>query len=306
MSLLTAHFRGRIFPVAMMYFDLHCDSVTKAYKEKISLFDDSLDVKIKCDKFNKREQCFALWLGDELQGEAAFSYCKKLLSFYEENKDMISVCGVTPHLTIENAAALGGDLKNIAYFKEKGVIMMSLTWNGENDLGFGADFSGGLKPFGKEFIREMERNSLIIDVSHLNERGFYDLCSIATKPFAATHSCCYDICRHRRNLKLWQIKEIIEAGGLIGINFYPAFLGTDKVSAFEKIRENIELIASLGGENNIAIGSDFDGAKMSKELPSSDFVPKLYDYLLSCGISREMLNKVFYGNANRFIKSFGG
>ena len=67
-----------------MYSDLHCDSVTRAYRENISLFDSKLAVKIGSDKFIKREQCFALWLGDKLQGKPAFSYAKKLLRFYKE------------------------------------------------------------------------------------------------------------------------------------------------------------------------------------------------------------------------------
>ncbi len=283
----------------MMYSDLHCDSITKAYEKKMSITDSRLAVKISSDKFIKREQCFALWLSDELHGEAAFCYAKKLLKFYKECEDEIKSWGVTPHLTIENASALGGNLSNIAYFREFGAVMMSLTWNGENDLASGADAVGGLKPLGKDAIREMEKQGIILDVSHLNEEGFRDVCKIATKPFIASHSNCYDICPHRRNLKKWQIKEIIDRGGLIGINFYPAFLGSG--NAFELIRQNIEYILSLGGENCIALGSDFDGAKMSDELKTADDVVKLRDYLLCRGMSESVVEKVFYKNAVNFL-----
>lgn len=288
----------------MMYFDLHCDSISKAYKEKTSIFTDDFAVKIQSNKFFKREQCFALWLDDELQGEPAFSYCKNLLSFFNEEKNKIKLYNVSPHLTIENGSALGGDLNNIEFFKTKGAIMMSLTWNGENDLASGVNFSAGLKPLGKEAVKEIEKNNIILDVSHLNEEGFRDVLNISHKPFVASHSCCYDICQHRRNLKSWQIKQIIAMGGIIGINFYPAFLGTGKGSVFDKIKQNIELIVSLGGENNVALGSDFDGAKMSKSLRSADDVPVLYSYLKNNGMRKELLEKVFYSNAVSFLTQF--
>lgn len=296
MSLLKVPSGGRIFRAAMMYSDLHCDSITKAFRENVSITDSRLAVKLGSDNFIKREQCFALWLSDELHGEAAFCYAEKLLQFYKEKEDKIKSVGVIPHLTIENASALGGNLDNIAYFREQGTVMMSLTWNGENDLAGGADAVGGLKTKGEEALREMENCGIIPDVSHLNEEGFRDVCRIATKPFVASHSNCYDICPHRRNLKRWQIKEIIDRGGLIGINFYPPFLGEGSV--LERVRDNIEYIISLGGENCIALGSDFDGAKMSRELKTANDVVKLRDYLLASGMSGEVVEKIFYGNAS--------
>ncbi len=279
----------------MMYSDLHCDSVTRAFSRNLSITDGRLAVDIGSEKFIKREQCFALWLSDELYGEAAFCYAKKLLDFYKRGENEIKSRGVTPHLTVENASALGGNLNNIAYFKEQGIRMMSLTWNGENELASGADADGGLKALGKAAVREMENCGIILDVSHLNEEGFRDVCNTATKPFVASHSNCYDICPHRRNLKKWQIKEIISRGGLIGINFYPVFLGLG--SAFERVRDNIEYILSLGGEDCIAFGSDFDGADMGDELKTAGNVVSLRDYLLRQGISREIAEKVFYRNA---------
>lgn len=279
----------------MMYSDLHCDSVTRAFSRNLSITDGRLAVDIGSEKFIKREQCFALWLSDELHGEAAFCYAKKLLDFYKRCENEIKSRGVTPHLTVENASALGGNLNNIAYFKEQGIRMMSLTWNGENELASGADADGGLKALGKAAVREMENCGIILDVSHLNEEGFRDVCNTATKPFVASHSNCYDICPHRRNLKKWQIKEIIDRGGLVGINFYPVFLGSG--SAFERVRDNIEYILSLGGEDCIAFGSDFDGADMGDELKTAGDVVSLRDYLHRQGISREIAEKVFYRNA---------
>lgn len=290
----------------MRYFDLHCDTVSRAYKEKKSLYDGDLQINaLKAKNIKKYEQCFALWLSDELRGEAAFSLCKKMLNYYEtEMKPIIDIgTDISGHLTIENASALGGNLDNIAYFKEKGVEIMSLTWNGENEFASGVHAKGGLKALGREAVREMARLNITLDVSHLNEKSFYEVCLIDSIKIIASHSNCYDICPHKRNLKKWQARELISRGGLIGLNFYPPFLGTGRFSAFEKIRENIEYLLSLGGEDCIAFGSDFDGADMSPELDGIDKVGTLYEYLLSKGMSRRVVEKIFYENAEKRVRS---
>ncbi len=289
----------------MRYSDLHCDTVSRAYKENKSFYDGDLQINaVKSKNIEKYKQYFALWLSDELRGEAAFSLCKNMMDYYEnEMKPIISKCAnISAHLSVENASALGGNLDNIAYLGSRGVEIMSLTWNGENELASGVNAKGGLKPLGREAVREMTRLNMTLDVSHLNERGFYEVCLIDSIKIIATHSNCYDICPHKRNLKKWQIKEIISRGGLIGVNFYPRFLGTGQVSVFEKIRENIEYLLSLGGENSIVFGSDFDGADMSRELDGIDKVGALYDYLISSGFNEEVLEKIFYGNAVRIMK----
>ena len=288
----------------MNYTDLHCDTVTRCYKENKSFRDGDLHINtVKTKDIENYRQYFALWLGDEPKGETAFSLCKNILDYYhKEIAPIISgYPNISAHLSIENASALGGNLDNIAYFKERGVEMMSLTWNGENELASGVHASGGLKPLGRDAVREMARLGITFDVSHLNERGFYEVCLIDSIKIVASHSNCYDICKHKRNLKKWQIKEIISRGGLIGLNFYPPFLGTGQVSTFEKIRANIEYLLSLGGENRIAFGSDFDGAEMSPELDGIDKVGELYRYLLYSGFDSELLDNIFYKNVQRVM-----
>ena len=282
----------------MNYTDLHCDTVSRAYKEGKALYDGDLQINaLKSKDIEKYEQYFALWLSDEPHGEAAFSLCNSMLTCYENQMKDLKDRGVTnliPHLSIENASALGGNLGNIGYFKSRGVEVMSLTWNGENDLASGVNAKGGLKTFGRQAVREMSRLDMTLDVSHLNERGFYEVCLIDSIKIIATHSNCYDICRHKRNLKKWQVKELIKRGSLIGLNFYPPFLGTGQQGAFDKIRANIEYLLTLGDESSIAFGSDFDGAEMSRELDSIDKVGDLYNYLLSSGLDKRTVEKMFY------------
>ena len=283
----------------MNYADLHCDTITRCYKEKKSFYDGDLQINaVKTKDIENYRQFFALWLSDELKGEAAFSLCKNMLDYYD--KEMVPIIrectNIEPHLSIENASALGGNLDNIGYFRERGVEMMSLTWNGENDLASGVNAKGGLKTFGRQVVREMARYDMIIDVSHLNERGFYELCLNDSIRVVASHSNCYDICNHRRNLKHWQVKEIIGRGGLIGLNFYPPFLGTGQIDVYGKIRDNIEYLLSLGGEKAIAFGGDFDGADMSPKLDGIDKIGELWEFLLSEGMSKRVVEGCFYKN----------
>ena len=286
----------------MRYYDLHCDTISRGYKEKKSLYDGEMHINaLKSKSIEKYEQYFALWLSDELRGETAFSYCKNILDYYKSQMQELKNRGMSnliPHLSIENASALGGNLDNIGYFRERGVKMMSLTWNGENDLASGVHASGSLKSLGREAVKEMARYNMTLDVSHLNEKSFYEVCLIDGIKIVASHSNCYDICPHKRNLKSWQIRELIGRDSLIGLNFYPDFLGTGQFSAFEKIRDNIEYLLSMGGENCIAFGSDFDGAEMSGELSGIDKTGELYSYLISEGLSRETVEKIFYSNCN--------
>ncbi len=285
-------------------FDLHCDTVTKAYRENKSLYDGEMHINLKkAGYIEKYRQCFALWLSDSLKGGSAFSFCLKLIGFYNEELSRLKEKGVTnliPLLTIENGSALSGKNENISLFAEKGVRMITLTWNDENEIGrgVGADSGKGLTDFGKTAVRIMEKENIKVDVSHLNEEGFNDVLSIASVPFAASHSGCYSLVPHKRNLKDWQIKEIISSGGIIGIPFCNTFLSGGK----EKVYEHICHILYLGGENNIALGSDFDGCDISEELSGIDKVGELYQYLSESDIGKDITEKIFHINAEKFFK----
>ena len=287
----------------MNFFDLHCDTVTKAFTKKISLSDGEMHINLKkAGYIENYKQCFALWIDDKYKGRSAFSFFCSVLDFYDNNLKKISESSThnfTPILTIENAYALVGDTDNIAFFAGRGVRMITLTWNGENELGFGVgtDSERGLKPFGKRAIKTMEKEKIIVDVSHLNEQGFRDVASTASMPFAASHSGCYSIVPHKRNLKDWQIKEIIATDGLIGIPFCESFVGGGK----EKLYEHICHILAMGGENNIAIGSDFDGCDIHPELSGVEKMGELYTFLCESDIGKVLTDKIFYLNAENFF-----
>lgn len=287
----------------MIYSDLHCDTVTRCFEKGESLIDAKGHINsFKFEQFEKYRQCFALFVDDSKRGDAAFFYFKKLLDFYEKELVKIKSTCLLPVLTVENAAFLGGDSSNVHFMADRGVKMMSLTWNGENELASGACCDeGGLKSFGKEVITKMEKRGVLVDVSHLNEKSFYDVASFVGTPLVASHSNCFSVVPHRRNLKDEQIKLIIESDGLIGLCFHAPFLVSDGLGSFEMLYRNIHRILSLGGENSVCFGSDFDGGKPEKALDSLQKVENLYAYLKGRGLNKTLLEKIFFYNAEKLF-----
>ena len=195
---------------------------------------------------------------------------------------------------------LEDDTDRLYALKEDGVRMLTLNWNGENRIAGGSKTDKGLTDFGKRVIREMNGLKMLCDLSHLNEKSFYSVIELADYPIA-THSNCREVCNCPRNLSDNQLKLIAEKGGIVGLCFYPEFLGGD---VLEKLYRNIYHMLELGMENNIAIGSDFDGADMSGSLCDISKIPFLYDKLLKKGINKPILDKIFYKNAENYLETF--
>lgn len=290
----------------MIYSDLHCDSMTRCFEKGESLFDLKGHINyFKIRQFKKYKQCFALFVDDSKRGKPAFSYFKKLVEFYESEIEKIRCENLTAVLTAENGACLGGDVDNLHFLADKGVRMLTLTWNGENELASGcSDDEAGLKPFGKRVITEMEKRGVLVDISHLNEKSFYAVASFVSTPLIASHSNCFSLVPHKRNLKDEQIKLIIQSGGLIGMCFHKPFLVNDDNGSFEMLYRNIYHILSMGGENVLCFGSDFDGGNPESSIDSLHKVKNLYAYLKGRGLNEEILRKIFYSNAEKvFLKA---
>lgn len=289
----------------MIYSDLHCDTVSRCFEKKESLLTATGHINLsKTKQLEEYRQCFALFVPDSKRGGTAFSYLEKLIGFYERESEKLTNTNITPILTVENGTALGGDIDNVDCLYRKGVKMLTLTWNGENELAYGCAFNeGGLKDFGRQVICETEKKGITVDVSHLNGESFYDVVSFTRKPIVASHSNCYSLVPDRRNLRDEQIRLIIESRGLIGLCFHAPFLSVRGISNFEMLYRNIFHILSLGGEDSLCFGSDFDGGRPVPELSSLDKVKNLYGYLKGRGIGESLLEKIFFRNADRLFIS---
>lgn len=279
----------------MNFFDLHCDTPYECYTKNQKFYVNQLAVSGEGGKtIEKWYQTFAFWIKDDL--ENPFGFYKKMYSDFKV-KIQDKPDNLTPLFSVEGGAVIENDSDRIFALKNDGIRFLTLTWNGENDIAGGINSNKGLTDFGREVIGKMNRLKMGCDLSHLNKKSFYSVLEYAKFPLA-THSNCSEICDHPRNLNIEQIKLLCEKRGIIGLCFYPQFLGGD---VFEKIYQNIHLLCDKGYEKNIAIGSDFDGAIMSEKLDNISKIPLLYRFLEERGIGKGVLDKIFYKNAYNYI-----
>lgn len=158
----------------------------------------------------------------------------------------------------EGGMPIGSDLALVRVFKEMGLSSMGLTWNMRNQIadGIGDRSVSGLSNFGAELIPELNRRRILIDVSHLSDKGFWDVLGLSNMPVIASHSNARTLCDHPRNLSDEQIQALAEKGGTIGMVFYSPFIDTERPS-LERLLDHVEHIVRLVGVEHIAIGPDF-------------------------------------------------
>ena len=236
-------------------------------------------------------------------------------------------------LTVEEGGVCKGDIEKLERLYRQGVRMMTLTWNFENELGYphcyrqenqaaneplGAAPSAGLKAKGFEFVERMQELGMIVDVSHLSDEGFWDVCKVATKPFVASHSNAREICRSSRNLTDEMIRALAEKGGVTGLNYCMPFVsehlwrekdraslkGTLRGSAdyLQMLAEHAKHIVNVGGEECLGLGSDFDGIHTHEDLAHAGGMERLFDVMKKAGFTESRLDKIRYENVLRVYK----
>ena len=313
----TGHCAGGIY---LKLFDMHCDTLYRAYTENSNLYNDDFHISFnKTDGISTYIQCLAVWIPDEYRGKAAgelFDGCVSLLQRQTQdgnilwctNSDDIKRADRENKkavlLTVESGACLQGNIGNIKRLADIGVKMMTLTWNGTNELGDGVgvtENNRGLSDFGRKCIKELEKHNIIVDVSHLGERGFYEVAELSEKPFAASHSNAVAVCPHRRNLTNEQIDIIVQKKGIIGLNFCAEFLNKDKTNAkmYDIIRVADHFL-SKGAEKVLAMGADFDGAEIPRDMKGLESMTTLYEAFIQ-EFSQKTADDVFFENAYRFF-----
>lgn len=210
-------------------------------------------------------------------------------------------------LSIENGSAISGDLDNVEYFYNKGVRIASITWNDDNELGCGAKTKNdnGLTELGKKYVNKLNDYGILVDVSHLSEKSFWEVVSITNKPIIATHSNVYNLCKNPRNLKDEQIKAIAKSGGIIGICFYSDFLNNQKRANIKDIVKHIKYIKDLVGIDYIGFGSDFDGMNVEKTaegVENINLINNITEELKRQCFSCEEIVKIMWNNWSNVLK----
>lgn len=209
-------------------------------------------------------------------------------------------------LSIEDARALCGNIMPLYFFYNFGVRIITLAWNDDNEVTDGADSTKqtGLTEFGHAIVREMNRLNMMIDISHISEKGFWDVIETSKKPVIASHSNCYRECQHVRNLKDEQIKALLDNDGMMCINIYPPFLEIEPEKADVKsVIRHIEYALSQGAEDNLGLGSDFDGIDATpKGITNLKDYQKLFKELEKMNYSQELIDKITHQNFINFMK----
>ncbi|MBO5454212.1 MAG: membrane dipeptidase [Clostridia bacterium] len=300
----------------MVVGDLHCDLPYKMYKSGKTLDNNDFNWSLSHLKENDSFiQVFATCVEDDeklnsFDGAVKVinNFKKELAKFgfnttelyFEESK-------VNSVLSLEGGGALGGKISNVQKMYDLGVRIITLTWNYENELGYGAvtGKTDGLKPFGKEVVKEMNRLRMVVDVSHLNEAGFYDVAEFAGIPFIASHSNSKSICDNLRNLTDHQFLEIVKRGGLVGINTYPYFLNNTDKSDVCDIIKHLEHFLSLGGENVVSLGADFDGIDaVTSDFENISGYSNLMKELVKLNYSESLIAKIYYKNMKNYFNRY--
>ncbi|MEW6546630.1 MAG: dipeptidase [Bacillota bacterium] len=305
--------------------DGHCDTVLRLWQSRASLEERRQDGHLDLPRLREGGvdvQVFACYIEPEFKPDRGLQRALQLVDlFYRQLEGCpglrlvrssadIEEAGrqgqVGAILAIEGGEGIGDDLAYLRTLYRLGVRLITLTWNQRNLIADGVGeerTGGGLSTFGVQVVQEMNRLGMLVDVSHLSEAGFWHVVETCQGPFVASHSCCRALCDHRRNLSDDQIRALARAGGLVGINFAPAFLREDGQASWEDVLRHIDHVVSLVGPDHVGLGSDYDGIPATPlGLEDASRLPVLTRGMLERGYSEEDIRKILGGNFLRVIK----
>ena len=326
----------------MKVWDLHCDTLSElrhAQKEgrPASFAHNALHIDLaKLEAGDYMLQCLAAFVnlgsGEDplVTALEEIDIFKQIMAKYPDRIAPVYTAAdirrnaqagkISAMLTVEEGACCKGSLGVLRRLYELGVRMMTLTWNYPNELAAPnvkaggpalwpcpPDTEHGLTDTGFAFLAEMERLHMIVDISHLSDRGIQDVIEHSTRPFAASHSNCRALAPHCRNLTDQMIRAMADKGCIAGLNYCAAFL--DDQPSGDLCRSTTALIAKhaahykqVGGAEMIALGSDFDGIGGKLELENCSKMPLLADALQKEGFTEDEVEGIFWRNARRFFE----
>jgi len=311
------------------YADAHCDTVVKAMEagENMLEFSGQLNLE-KLAAYGSVVQIFAIWLEPKYYS-IAMRQTVKYLDYYleqmERYKDRVGMVKrfsdilenkkqgrLSAILSLEGGEALEGEIAALRMYHRLGVRLMTLTWNHRNALADGVaerGTGGGLTTFGKAVVKEMEQLGMLVDVSHANERTFWDIMAHPSARVIATHSNARALCDHPRNLWDDQIIAIAKRGGIIGMNSAPAFVHErPEKRDIPHLVAHMHYIKQLAGIEALALGLDYmdfyEGCEElhTKNLEDCSKSQRLIEGMLTRNFSEEEVRLIASENALRKLK----
>jgi membrane dipeptidase len=254
-----------------------------------------------------------LWLERASQG--ALRWCRSVAEIDQAMANGV-IAGV---LHFEGAEAIGPDLDALHLFHRIGLRSLGLVWSRPTIFGHGVPFrfpSGpdtgpGLTALGRDLVRECNQLRIAIDLSHLNEAGFWEVAKLSDAPLIASHSNAHAICASSRNLTDRQLKAIGDSGGIAGLNLATCFLRPDGRESpdmtLDPVKRHIDHMLRLAGEDHVGIGSDFDGATVPQDIAGVQGLPVLIGAMRDMGLGEALVTKIARGNWLRVLwQTWGG
>ena len=308
------------FPV----FDLHCDTAVELSLQKKSWAQNDLQIDLdRAGRLLTHHQFYAfccvydkggLPLPPALAESRFYTAVSDFYTQLEQNRERVRLCRCVEDLivaarenkqgvflSLEGPEVIGCDPDRLEELKELGFLMTTLTWNFPNELAGPHGTELGLTERGKAFVHRAQELGILIDVSHLSEKAFWDLIHVTTAPIVASHSNSRAVCGHSRNLSDEQFKVICNLGGLVGLNLYAPFLRPTPGADFSDVRRHVDHFLELGGQHHLALGGDLDGCDL---LPVGfrgvEHYNDLGRYLMQSGLDELTVNNIFNNNAVRF------
>lgn len=320
-----------------MIFDAHCDIWTHVAKKRL---DGEKDIirKYHLSKFKASDingGIFVVWVDPPYDKNPKYRTKQILDKIKEEIKDSHDIVQIVKKsedfdianennkiailIGMEGLQAIDDNIDDIEKLYSLGVRHASLTWNEENKLATGAkgNIDRGLTEDGARLIKKMEQLGIILDVSHANEKTFWDICKVAKKPFIASHSNCRSLCDVARNLTDDQLREIARRNGVVGVNSYEEFVSSDlEKRTVDNLVDHIDHMVEVMGIDHIGLGFDFaeylntDTLKHYvstytygvKGLEDTTKAKNIIKVLEKRGYSKEDIEKISYKNFYRVIK----
>ena len=302
--------------------DCHCDTLLEVMNKGRTFYNYSEEGHVDLPRLRQggvKLQFFAAFIESSFKPFNALTRSLELIdTFYRE----IDICGdglvvgynakqirkilkddkIVAVLGIEGGEALNGNLSVLHALYRLGVRFLGLTWNQRNQIADGVgegQTCGGLTKFGQEVVREMNDLSMIIDLAHISEAGFWDVLAHSRDPVMVSHANCYTLRNHPRNLKDDQITALAKSGGILGLSFFPEFTGDN----IEEFLDHLDYVAALAGTEVIALGSDFDGIEKTAEgLGDARCYPAITVKLFERGYTEKEIKGIMGGNVLRLIE----
>lgn len=302
--------------------DLHCDVLMKMVQDEKTAFSGGeageLDVtRERLSAGGVDLQVFAIYISSEMamEPESALREAErfwsgvlsapgmKLIRRGADLEEAASQGETAAILSLEGVDSLRGQWWALRLLHTLGLRLLGITWNHSNWACDGAmePRGGGLTKAGRQLVAECEKLGILLDVSHLSERGFWDLAELARRPFFASHSNARAVRDHPRNLTDEQIRALIAVDGVVGITFVPWFLTEREPATIDDVLRHVERVCELGGERHLAFGSDFDGIDRHVDgLSHPGEYPRLAEALLA-RYPESLVSGFLGSNARRFL-----